>query len=83
MGGRLPRNAWLGVTVENRAHGLPRLDALRQISAYVRFVSAEPLLEDLAEIDLTGMHWVIVGGESGPKARKMNPEWVLNRQAHL
>ena len=77
-GRQLPRNAWLGVTVENRAHGLPRLDALRRISAYVRFVSAEPLLENLAEIDLTGMHWVIIGGESGPKARQMNPEWVLN-----
>ncbi len=73
-----PRNAWLGVTVENRVHGLPRLDALRRISAYVRFISAEPLLENLAEIDLTGMHWVIVGGESGPKARRMNPEWVAN-----
>ncbi|MGD0400579.1 MAG: phage Gp37/Gp68 family protein [Syntrophobacteraceae bacterium] len=73
-----PRNAWLGVTVENSAHGLPRLDALRRISAYVRFISAEPLLENLAEIDLTGMHWVIVGGESGPKARRMNPEWVVN-----
>ena len=75
---QLPRNAWLGVTVENRAHGLPRLDALRRISAYVRFISVEPLLENLAEIDLTGMHWAIVGGESGPKARRMNPEWVLN-----
>lgn len=72
-----PSNAWLGVTVENRAHGLPRLDALRQISAYVRFISAEPLLEDLTEMDLTGMHWVIVGGESGPRARQMNPEWVM------
>ncbi len=75
---QLPLNAWLGVTVENRAHGLPRLDALRRISANVRFISVEPLLENLAEIDLIGMHWVIVGGESGPKARQMNPEWVLN-----
>ncbi len=73
-----PRNAWLGVTVENRADGVPRLDALRRISASVRFISAEPLLENLGEIDLTGMDWVIVGGESGPKARRMKAEWVLN-----
>jgi len=73
-----PRNVWVGVTVENRAHGLPRLDALRRISAPIRFVSAEPLLEDLGEIDLAGVDWVIVGGESGPKARPMKREWVLN-----
>ena len=73
-----PCNVWVGVTVENRAHGLPRLDALRRISAPIRFVSAEPLLEDLGEIDLTGVDWVIVGGESGPKARPMKREWVLN-----
>ena len=71
-------NVWVGVTVENRAHGLPRLNALRRISAPVRFVSAEPLLEDLGEIDLSGVDWVIVGGESGPKARPMKREWVLN-----
>jgi protein gp37 len=75
---KLPRNVWAGVTVENRAHGLPRLDALRRISAPIRFVSAEPLLEDLGEIDLAGVDWVIVGGESGPKARPMKREWVLN-----
>jgi len=75
---KLPRNVWVGVTVENRAHGLPRLDALRRISASIRFVSAEPLLEDLGEIDLAGLDWVIVGGESGPKARPMKREWVLN-----
>ena len=73
-----PGNVWLGVTVENRAHGLPRVDLLRRISASVRFISAEPLLEDLFDIDLTGLHWVIVGGESGPKARPMKHEWVLN-----
>lgn len=75
---QLPCNVWLGVTVENRAHGLPRIDALRRVSASVRFISVEPLLEDLIEIDLTGIHWVIVGGESGPKARPMKREWVLN-----
>jgi protein gp37 len=72
-----PRNAWLGVTVENRADGLPRIDYLRAIDAHVRFISAEPLLEDLGEIDLSGIHWVIVGGESGPKARPMKREWAL------
>jgi protein gp37 len=75
-----PTNAWLGVTVENRNHGLPRLQFLRRISAAIRFVSMEPLLEDLGEVDLIGLHWVIVGGESGPKARPMKPEWVLNIQ---
>lgn len=79
LGGReVPSNAWLGVTVENRDHGLPRLEALRGVSASVRFISAEPLLEDLTGIDLAGIHWVIVGGESGPKARPMKREWVLN-----
>lgn len=73
-----PRNAWLGVTVENREHGFPRLDLLRQVPALIRFVSMEPLLEDLGSLDLSGIHWVIVGGESGPKARPMRQEWVLN-----
>jgi protein gp37 len=73
-----PDNAWLGVSVENRKHGLPRIDYLRTVPARVRFISAEPLLEDLGEIDLTGINWVIVGGESGPKARKMEKDWALN-----
>ncbi len=73
-----PLNAWLGVTVENRADGIPRLDCLRAVAACVRFVSAEPLLEDLGIVDLSGIHWVIVGGESGPKARPMKREWVMN-----
>lgn len=76
--GHLPSNIWLGVTVENRAHGFPRLNALRKIQASVRFVSAEPLLEDLTGMDLTGVHWVIVGGESGPQARPMKQGWVWN-----
>jgi protein gp37 len=76
-----PKNAWLGVSVEDRKYGVPRIDELRKIQAEVRFLSIEPLLEDLGEIDLTGIHWVIVGGESGPKARPMKPEWVLNIQA--
>lgn len=69
-------NVWLGVTVENRAHGLPRLRHLREIPARVRFISAEPLLEDLGEIDLTGIHWCIIGGESGSRPRWMNPVWA-------
>jgi protein gp37 len=73
-----PPNAWLGVTVENRADGIPRLDFLRAIDGCIRFVSAEPLLENLGIVDLSGIHWVIVGGESGPKARPMKHEWVLN-----
>lgn len=71
-------NAWLGTTVENRKHGLPRVDQLRVIPAAVRFLSIEPLLEDLGIIDLRGIDWVIVGGESGPKARPMKKEWMLN-----
>lgn len=78
QGQSLPNNVWLGVTVEDRAHGLPRLDFLRRISCSVRFISAEPLLEDLGAVNLSGIHWVIVGGESGPKARLMEREWVLN-----
>jgi len=78
QGQPVPPNAWLGVTVENRADGLPRLDYLRAIEACVRFVSSEPLLEDLGVVDLSGIHWVIVGGESGPKARQMRREWILN-----
>ncbi|WP_295005430.1 DUF5131 family protein [Dechloromonas sp. ARDL1] len=73
-----PENVWLGVSVEDRAYGLPRIDYLRQVNARIRFLSVEPLLEDLGEFDLTGIHWVIVGGESGPKARPMRPEWVQN-----
>lgn len=76
--GEAPVNAWLGTTVEDRRHGVPRLDWLRRVPARIRFVSAEPLLENLGTLDLTGIHWVIVGGESGPKARPMKPEWVLN-----
>lgn len=72
----VPANAWLGVSVENRKHGVPRIDVLRTIDAKVRFLSVEPLLEDLGAIDLEGIHWVIVGGESGPKARPMRKEWV-------
>lgn len=66
---------WLGTSVEN-CRCLWRIDSLRETPAAVRFLSVEPLLEDLGEIDLTGIHWVIVGGESGPGARPMHPEWA-------
>ena len=67
---------WWGVSVENRKYGLPRIDLLRQAPAGMRFLSIEPLLEDLGEINLEGIHWGIVGGESGPGARPMHREWV-------
>ena len=77
-GKQAPPNAWLGVSVENKRHGVPRIDALRQINADVRFLSVEPLLEDLGKINLQDIHWVIVGGESGARARPMSKEWVAN-----
>jgi len=76
----VPPNVWLGVSVENRKYGIPRVDELRKIDAKVRFLSVEPLLEELGQIDLSGIHWVIVGGESGPKARPMKYEWVDSLQ---
>lgn len=72
----VPNNVWLGVTVENREHGIPRIDELRHIPAKIRFLSVEPLLEYLGVFDLSNIHWVIVGGESGSKARPMQQEWV-------
>ena len=71
-------NIWWGVSVEDREYGLPRIDHLRQAPAKVRFLSIEPLLEDLGEIDLSGIAWVIVGGESGPGARPMEKDWVIS-----
>lgn len=76
-GRRMPHNAWLGVSVENRRYGVPRIGVLRGVDARVRFLSVEPLLEDLGEVDLRGIDWVIVGGESGPRSRPMRPEWAL------
>jgi len=69
-------SVWWGVSVENRRHGLPRIEHLRAAPAPVRFLSVEPLLEDLGEVDLRGISWVIVGGESGHGARPVNPDWV-------
>lgn len=67
---------WWGVSVEDKKYGLPRIEHLRRTPATVRFLSVEPLLEDLGSLNLSGIHWVIVGGESGPRARPMRPEWV-------
>lgn len=75
-GRTVPPNAWMGVSVENKKHGVPRIKHLRQVPARIRFLSVEPLLEDVGQLDLTDIHWVIVGGESGPKARPMKPEWA-------
>ena len=71
------RHIWWGVSVEDRRFGVPRIDALRETPAAVRFLSVEPLLEDLGELDLHGIDWVIVGGESGHGARPMKKSWVL------
>ena len=77
-----PKNVWLGVSVEDKKYGVPRIKYLRQVDAHIRFLSVEPLLENVGKLDLKGIHWVIVGGESGPKARPMKLEWVdsLRRQ---
>lgn len=68
-------NVWIGTTVEDRA-AKTRIDILRGIPAAIRFLSVEPLLEDLGELDLTSIHWVICGGESGPKARPCDLAWI-------
>ncbi len=74
----VPANVWLGVTIECQATK-SRIDSLRSIkSAPIRFLSCEPLLEDLGIMNLSNIDWVIVGGESGPQARPMKEEWVLN-----
>lgn len=77
--GELP-HVWYGVSVENRKHGFPRLRSLQRTPAQVRFLSIEPLLEDLGRMDFSGIDWVIVGGESGPRARPMREEWVMSIQ---
>lgn len=69
---------WWGVSVENKQHGLPRLLDLQKSPAAVRFLSIEPLLEGLGRINLKGIHWVIVGGESGYGARPLEKEWVTS-----
>lgn len=68
-------NVWMGVSVENGDY-VSRIDDLRCVDATVRFLSVEPLLGPIEKLDLRGIHWVIVGGESGPGARHINAEWV-------
>jgi protein gp37 len=72
-----PSNIWLGVSVETSAYAW-RIDALRQVPAAIRFISAEPLLGPLNNLKLDGIHWLISGGESGPGYRKCDPDWVRN-----
>ncbi len=74
-----PPNVWIGVSVESSPYKT-RIDHLRKTSAAVKFLSLEPLISDLGDLDLTKIDWVIVGGESGPGARPMRPEWVRNIQ---
>jgi len=69
---------WWGVSAENRQHGKPRIEHLQSAPALVRFLSIEPLLEDLGQLNLSGIHWVIVGGESGFGARPMKRTWALS-----
>lgn len=73
----IPDNVWMGVTVENKKT-IERIDFLSMVHSKVRFISCEPLLEDLGIIDLTNVDWIIVGGESGNQARPMRKDWVLN-----
>lgn len=82
------RHIWWGTSVEDKKYGVPRITYLRGAPAVMRFLSVEPLLEDLGEVDLSGLDWVIVGGESGAGARKMEESWVINvreqcRKAHV
>jgi protein gp37 len=81
LGGQLRQIAarshiWWGVSVEDRKHGFPRIATLRAAPAQIRFLSVEPLLEDLVDINLERIDWVIAGGESGPGARPMSPQWI-------
>ena len=74
-----PDNVWMGVSVENQKY-CSRIDSLRSTKAVVKFLSVEPLLGDIARINVDGLDWVIVGGESGPGARPMKPDWVRQCQ---
>ncbi|WP_052692293.1 DUF5131 family protein [Teredinibacter purpureus] len=69
-------NVWLGVSVENKKHGYPRIEILKNIPAKVRFLSAEPLLEEINDVSLNAIDWLIVGGESGHNCRPMDPKWA-------
>lgn len=74
---QVPSNAWIGVTVEV-ARTKSRIDCIRHIKAPIHFISCEPLLDDVGKLDLQGVDWIIIGGESGVSARPMKEEWVLN-----
>lgn len=76
---KVPNNVWLGVTVES-SRTKNRINILRNIDADIRFLSIEPLIEDVGILDLTNIHWVIVGGESGHRARPMKPQWAIDIQ---
>jgi protein gp37 len=76
----VPPNVWMGVSIEDAEHRW-RLDDLRRVQADVRFLSLEPLIGPAGTLDLRNIHWVIVGGESGPRARPMDPEWVRDIRA--
>lgn len=76
---KVPQNVWLGVTVEF-SKTKNRIDILRNIDAKIKFLSIEPLIAAMGTLDLTNIHWVIVGGESGHKARPMNPKWAIDIQ---
>lgn len=73
-------NVWLGVSVGNKKHGYPRVDILRRIPAVLRFLSCEPLLEDIGDINLTGIDWIITGGESGNGVRDFDLRWARSLQ---
>ena len=77
----LAPHIWWGVSVENKAHGLPRVSLLRKAEPSVAFLSIEPLLENLGSFSLKGIHWIIVGGESGPGARPIEAAWVRSVRA--
>lgn len=74
-GEAVPTHIWLGVSIEDSAHKV-RIEHLKQINSDARFISFEPLLGPIGDIDLSGIAWAIVGGESGPRARPMHPEWA-------
>lgn len=78
IGAAKEQHVWWGVSVESRKYGLPRIADLQETPAAVRFLSVEPLLEDLGTLPLDGISWVIVGGESGPEARPMKEKWVVS-----
>lgn len=74
---KIPQNAWLGTTVEAESTK-NRIDCIRNLNAPIKFLSCEPLIEDLGELNLDGIDWVIVGGESGSNARPMKLDWILS-----